>query len=52
MTEIDTVLEDEIMKSWKKVAGEALKGKGDEAAMDEVDRLAQIVRNRRKERKE
>ncbi len=26
----ESALEDEIMKSWKKVAREALKGKGDE----------------------
>jgi hypothetical protein len=45
-------LEDEIMASWRKVAGEALRGKGDEAAMDEIDRLAQIVRDMRKRRQQ
>lgn len=48
MTETEKSLEDEILKSWKTVALQALKGKGDEAAMDELDRLAQIVRDRRK----
>jgi len=52
MTDTERALEDEIMTSWKTVAREALKGKGDEAAMDQVDRLAQIVRQRRKEREE
>ncbi len=45
-------LEKEIEISYRKVLVEATKGKGDEAAMDEIDRLAQVVRSLKKSRGE
>jgi hypothetical protein len=42
-------LEDEIAESYKRVLKDALRGGGDETAMNEIDRLMQLVRDRRKQ---